>query len=63
MVVLWRGLRNRWETLLAAGKELNEQIIFSISDSDFVEMFVGVGASRVRSFEDAKSSTSYYLYR
>ena len=28
---------------------------FSISGSDFVEMFVGVGASRVRSlFEDAK---------
>ncbi|EHZ33898.1 AAA family ATPase [Streptococcus pneumoniae] len=31
---------------------------FSISGSDFVEMFVGVGASRVRSlFEDAQKST------
>lgn len=30
---------------------------FSISGSDFVEMFVGVGASRVRSlFEDAKKA-------
>ena len=32
---------------------------FSISGSDFVEMFVGVGASRVRDlFEDAKTSAS-----
>ena len=30
---------------------------FSISGSDFVEMFVGVGASRVRDlFEDAKKA-------
>ena len=32
-----------------------EQSFFSISGSDFVEMFVGVGASRVRDlFENAK---------
>ncbi len=38
---------------------------FSISGSDFVEMFVGVGASRVRDlFEQAKKScTLYYIYR
>ena len=38
---------------------------FSISGSDFVEMFVGVGASRVRDlFETAKEEcTMYYLYR
>ena len=31
---------------------------FSISGSDFVEMFVGVGASRVRDlFEEAKKNT------
>ena len=38
---------------------------FSISGSDFVEMFVGVGASRVRDlFEDAKEKcTVYRIYR
>ena len=37
---------------------------FSISGSDFVEMFVGVGASRVRDlFENAKKNAMYYLYR
>ena len=37
---------------------------FSISGSDFVEMFVGVGASRVRDlFRQAKEkSRLYYLY-
>lgn len=37
---------------------------FSISGSDFVEMFVGVGASRVRDlFEEAKKKCSlYYFY-
>ena len=34
---------------------------FSISGSDFVEMFVGVGASRVRSLlKMLKSSSSHY---
>ena len=37
---------------------------FSISGSDFVEMFVGVGASRVRDlFRQAKEKCAlYYLY-
>ena len=38
---------------------------FSLSGSEFVEMFVGVGASRVRDlFEEAKkNSTMYRIYR
>ncbi len=38
---------------------------FTISGSDFVEMFVGVGASRVRDmFEQAKKAAPlYHLYR
>ena len=36
---------------------------FSISGSDFVEMFVGVGASRVRSlFEDAKKAERAIIF-
>ncbi len=36
---------------------------FSISGSDFVEMFVGVGASRVRDlFEDAKEKCAMYCF-
>ncbi len=36
---------------------------FSISGSDFVEMFVGVGASRVRDlFEDAKKNTPCIIF-
>ena len=36
---------------------------FSISGSDFVEMFVGVGASRVRDlFEDAKKNTHCIMF-
>ena len=37
---------------------------FSISGSDFVEMFVGVGASRVRDMfaEAKKTCTMYRLY-
>ena len=37
---------------------------FSISGSDFVEMFVGVGASRVRDlFDQAKKNAPYSIYR
>ena len=38
---------------------------FAISGSDFVEMFVGVGASRVRDmFDQAKETCAvHYLYR
>ena len=36
---------------------------FSISGSDFVEMFVGVGASRVRDlFEDAKKNAPCIVF-
>ena len=36
---------------------------FSISGSDFVEMFVGVGASRVRDlFEDAKKNAPFIIF-
>ena len=38
--------------------------LFSISGSDFVEMFVGVGASRVRDmFEQGKKTPVYYFHR
>jgi cell division protease FtsH len=37
---------------------------FTISGSDFVEMFVGVGASRVRDmFEQAKKHAPHHLHR
>jgi len=37
---------------------------FSISGSDFVEMFVGVGAARVRDmFENAKKNAPHHLHR
>ena len=36
---------------------------FSLSGSDFVEMFVGVGASRVRDLFRQGKIAMYYLYR
>lgn len=35
---------------------------FSISGSDFVEMFVGVGASRVRDLFEQAKNTSHVSY-
>ena len=61
-----RGPRNG-KTLLAKAVAGEAGVpFFSISGSDFVEMFVGVGASRVRDpFEDAKKMllVSYSLTR
>ena len=54
--VLLEGAPGTGKTLLAKAIAGEAQVpFFSISGSDFVEMFVGVGASRVRDlFEDAK---------
>ena len=54
--VLLEGPPGTGKTLLAKAVAGEAGVpFFSISGSDFVEMFVGVGASRVRSlFEDAK---------
>ena len=44
------------KTLLAKAISGEAKYFFSISGSDFVEMFVGVGAARVRDmFEQAKN--------
>ena len=51
--------RNR-KTLLARAIEEAGVPFFTISGSDFVEMFVGVGASRVRDmFEQGKTFAMY----
>ena len=54
--VLLEGPPGTGKTLLAKAVAGEAGVpFFSISGSDFVEMFVGVGASRVRDlFEDAK---------
>ena len=63
--VLLEGPPGTGKTLLAKAVAGEAGVpFFSISGSDFVEMFVGVGASRVRSLlKMLKSSTSHYLYR
>ena len=62
--VLMVGPPGTGKTLLAkaiAGEA--EAAFFSISGSDFVEMFVGVGASRVRDmFEQARKSTPCLVF-
>jgi cell division protease FtsH len=62
--VLMIGLPGTGKTLLAkaiAGEA--DASFFSISGSDFVEMFVGVGASRVRDmFEQARKSTPCLVF-
>ena len=62
--ILMVGAPGTGKTLLAkaiAGEA--EAAFFSISGSDFVEMFVGVGASRVRDmFEQARKSTPCLVF-
>ena len=63
--VLMVGPPGTGKTLLAKAIAGEAKVpFFTISGSDFVEMFVGVGASRVRDmFEQAKkTSPLYYLY-
>ena len=62
--ILMVGAPGTGKTLLAkaiAGEA--DASFFSISGSDFVEMFVGVGASRVRDmFEQARKNTPYLIF-
>ena len=62
--VLLEGPPGTGKTLLAKAVEGEAGVpFFSISGSDFVEMFVGVGASRVRSlFEDAKKAAPAIIF-
>jgi cell division protease FtsH len=64
--ILMVGSPGTGKTLLAKAIAGEAKVpFFTISGSDFVEMFVGVGASRVRDmFEQAKKTrTMHYLYR
>ena len=63
--VLLMGPPGTGKTLLARRRRRSRGAAFSISGSDFVEMFVGVGASRVRDlFEQGKKERAvYHLYR
>ncbi|MHB0915761.1 MAG: ATP-dependent zinc metalloprotease FtsH [Thermoleophilia bacterium] len=62
--VLLYGPPGTGKTLLARGVAGEAGVpFFSISGSDFVEMFVGVGASRVRDlFEQAKQSSPCIIF-
>ena len=62
--VLLEGPPGTGKTLLAKAVAGEAGVpFFSISGSDFVEMFVGVGASRVRSlFEDAKKAAPAIIF-
>ena len=62
--VLLEGPPGTGKTLLAKAVAGEAGVpFFSISVSDFVEMFVGVGASRVRSlFEDAKKAAPAIIF-
>lgn len=62
--VLLEGPPGTGKTLLAKAVAGEAAVpFFSISGSDFVEMFVGVGASRVRSlFEDAKKAERAIIF-
>ncbi|MDO5131482.1 MAG: ATP-dependent zinc metalloprotease FtsH [Eubacteriales bacterium] len=62
--VLLEGAPGTGKTLLARAVAGEAKVpFFSISGSDFVEMFVGVGASRVRDmFEDAKKNAPCIVF-
>lgn len=62
--ILMSGSPGTGKTLLAKAIAGEAQVpFFSISGSDFVEMFVGVGASRVRDmFEQAKKSAPCIIF-
>lgn len=62
--VLMEGPPGTGKTLLAKAVAGEAGVpFFSISGSDFVEMFVGVGASRVRDlFEDAKKNSPCIIF-
>ena len=62
--ILLSGHPGTGKTLLAKAVAGEAGVpFFSISGSDFVEMFVGVGASRVRSlFEDAKKAAPAIIF-
>lgn len=62
--VLLEGPPGTGKTLLAKAIAGEAEVpFFSISGSDFVEMFVGVGASRVRDlFEDAKRNAPCIIF-
>ncbi len=62
--VLLEGAPGTGKTLLARAVAGEAKVpFFSISGSDFVEMFVGVGASRVRDmFEDAKKNSPCIVF-
>lgn len=62
--VLMTGSPGTGKTLLARAIAGEAKVpFFSISGSDFVEMFVGVGASRVRDmFEQAKKNASCIIF-
>ena len=62
--VLLEGAPGTGKTLLARAVAGEAKVpFFTISGSDFVEMFVGVGASRVRDmFEDAKKNSPCIVF-
>ena len=63
-VFCWRAPPGTGKTLLAKAVAGEAGVpFFSISGSDFVEMFVGVGASRVRDlFEEAKHNAPCIVF-
>ena len=62
--VLFFGPPGTWKTLLARATAGEANVpFFSISGSDFVELYVGVGASRVRSlFKEAKEAAPSIIF-